>query len=305
MGPTIKVSLNGAPSQIKAPASASVYCSNDPTIEISTEDIELGSTNLPQTQGNAVRTFMLVAGEVAARWCNERGIPIVYRVTPRNPDKMDPAKFFIEHVRPSMDSKGNHDIHKLSAYFQFLHVQPSTTPGPHGAIGVDMMAKCTSPLRRFGDLLLHWQIEAALLEESRSGQSLVGNKRDDFLPFTKAEVDALLPNIDARERILSYGKRSGDRQWVCQFLVRAWLFKEAHIPSKLPFLVRAVDLSTKTISGTLTTYLTGAIAKASNDLDLAEIKQGDILETELVNVNVYRRLIEVKAVRYWDYSKTG
>lgn len=304
-GHSISVSFNGTSlydkqiERLKA-ANSSYNYPGDPSVEIRSHMMDLESNNLPPSQNDIVRTFMLVAGEVAARWCNERGIPIPFRVTPRNPDNIDPGEFYKQNVLPTMDKDGNPNIIQLAAYYKLLGVQPSIIPGPHVGIGVDMMAKCTSPLRRYGDLLLQWQVEAALLEESRSGNSLVGNRKDTFLPFSKDEVAAFLPHLDTRERLIAYGSRQAERHWLCHFLVRAWLFKETEIPAKLLFIVGGVDHSKGLVFGNLPTFLAGAICELPDDPSFVNIKEGDRLEVELEDVNVFSRSIRVKALRHLD-----
>jgi exoribonuclease R len=172
-------------------------------------------------------------------------------------------------------------------------------------MGLDMFARCTSPLRRYGDLLLHWQVESALLEEARLGRSLVGNTKDDFLPFTRAQVDALLPRLDTRERVIAYGKRASNRHWLCLFLLRAWKFKEAKIPSKFPFVVRGVDHVNGNILGVMGTFLAGATCAMPTWASPADFRPGDKLEVELADVNVYQQHIFVKALRRLDSAESG
>lgn len=286
-----------APSGLES-TSSSFSHPGDPTVQICVDKVDLTSKYAPSYQGNLVRTFMLVAGEVAARWCSERGIPIPFRVTPHNPESVNPLEFFQRNVLPTMDEEGNPDNNQLTAYFKMLGVQPSLVSGPHAGIGVDMMAKCTSPLRRFGDLLLHWQVEAALLEEARTGRSLVDNTKDDFLPFSRDQVEAILPHLDTRERLISYGMRQSERHWLCHFLVRAWLFNETQIPSTLPFIVERVDSSTGQVYGSLPTFLARAKSMSTlpDGLTLGELKSGDKLEVELEDVNVFSRSIGVKVL---------
>ena len=273
----------------------------DPTVQISADKVDHTSNHLPTDHVNIVRTFMLVAGEVASRWCNDRGIPIPFRVTSRNAKNMSPWEYYQKHVLPAVEESGRPHPTELQEYFKMLAVQPSIVPGPHVGIGVEMMAKCTSPLRRFGDLLLHWQVEAALLEEARLGHSLVGNTRDDFLPFSKATVEAFLPHLDTRERIVSRGMRQAERHWLCHFLVRAWLFKEAEIPEKLLFIVEGVQGDR--LYGTLPTFLARARSTLKPDSTLGEIKPGDKLEVELEDVNVYFRSIDVKILARLDHGR--
>jgi exoribonuclease R len=176
-------------------------------------------------------------------------------------------------------------------------VLPSTIPGPHAAVGVDMMARCTSPLRRFTDLLVHWQIAATLLEEARLGESLVGNTKDDFLPFSKARIDALLPRLDTREKIIKYGQKEAERHFLCLFLVRAWKFKEADIPSTFSFVVRNINLDEQKLFGMLTDFSTRAQCSLPEKMNVEDIQVGDKLQVELEDVNVYHRKIQAKALR--------
>jgi len=306
-GFSVSVSFNGPLPAGKQSAGLCLRYYGDPTIQVSSEDMDNAAKDLPQA-GNfrTVESFMLIAGEVAARWCNDRGIPIVYRVTPRNLDKPNPADFFVQNVLPTMDEQGKVDPSQEMAYIQLLGaVQPSTTPGPHATMGLDMFARCTSPLRRYGDLLLHWQVESALLEEARLGRSLVGNTKDDFLPFTRAQVDALLPRLDTRERVIAYGKRASNRHWLCLFLLRAWKFKEAKIPSKFPFVVRGVDHVNGNILGVMGTFLAGATCAMPTWASPADFRPGDKLEVELADVNVYQQHIFVKALRRLDSAESG
>jgi hypothetical protein len=276
----------------------SLRFNGDPKIQLSTENIDSEADDIPRIHfNNTVESLMLIAGEIGARWCHDRGIPIAYRVTPRNLDKVNPADFFARNVLPTMDEHGYPAQEQEVAYLQLLGtIQPSTIPGPHAPLGVDMFARCTSPLRRFPDLLLHWQVEAALLEEARLGKTLIGNKEDGFLPFTRAQVDALLPRIDTRERIVAWGQRQSVRHWICHFLLRAWRFKEAEVPSKFQFFVKSIDLEAGIITGVMAPFLTTAFCPISSLPDQEEVKPGDKLEVELSDVNTYSLKIEVKAL---------
>ena len=281
---------------VQVPGSSEENRNDNPRILVSTVK-PFKELDAQANQGNLVQSFMLVAAQVAARWCNDRGIPIPYRVTPRNPAKEDPSNFFIRKVLPSRAESGVAPVGITQEYLRLIGgVLPSITPGPHAAVGVDMMARCTSPLRRFTDLLVHWQIGATLLAESRLGQSLVGNTRDDFLPFSKARVEALLPRLDTREKLIKYGQTEADRHWLCMFLLRAWQFKESELPSIFPFLVRNIDIDQRKVFGMLTDLSTRAQCFVSDEMDLEEIQVGQTLNVELEHINVYERKIVVKVV---------
>jgi exoribonuclease-2 len=93
-----------------------------------------------------VTDLMLMAGEAAARWCGERGLPIPYATQPP-PDS-------IQHPE---------GMAAMFAYRrQFKPSRTSIEPGPHFGLGLEAYARATSPLRRYADLLVHQQIRARL-----------------------------------------------------------------------------------------------------------------------------------------------
>ncbi|KAG4218056.1 hypothetical protein PC116_g33464, partial [Phytophthora cactorum] len=146
----------------------------------------------------------------------------------------------------------------------------------------------------------HWQIEAALLKEHTSGTSLVGNKDDSFLPFSRQRLDRMLPMIRVREkqaRALIRG--DGADQWILQALVRAWRFGEAKIPETFQFTVLHVN-GRRSIQGRLNWFERTAILRSEtmNDVvKMAEARVGDVYEVELHNVNVHANQVIVKALK--------
>lgn len=285
----VSVSFGGAPWE-KASLSDSLHYYGDPTIRLHFEE-----TYDPKDLG-LVACFMLVAGEVAGRWCSARGIAVPYRVTPLNPEK-DPAEFFTNVYLPSRDESGEAPLEVVMEYARLIPaVQPSTTPGRHVALGMDMLVRCTSPLRRFADLLAHWQIGAALLEEHRLGYSLVGNTADDFLPFSKARIDTMLPRIALREKLISKSADCAVRAWQIQFLVRAWHFKQAELP-RLVMSVRSINPDTRLCGGIVEQLLIGVQMNIPNGMNPEEIKVEDKFEVEIKELDVLGLRVTCDPVR--------
>ncbi len=273
-------SFGGAPWG-KMPVNDSLHYYGDPAIRL------YFSETYDASDLGLVACFMLVAAEVAGKWCTARGIPVPYRVTPLNPEK-DPAEYFTNVYLPARDESGNPPLHIMMEYTrQIPAVQPSTTPGRHVALGMDVVLRCTSPLRRFGDLLAHWQIEAALLEEHRLGHSLVGNTRDDFLPFSKADIDALLPRLAFREKLIQKGSQRAERAWQLQFLLRAWRFKETELPSPLIMSIRSVNPDTRLCGGVIDQLLLGVQLRIPDAVDVEEIKIDDNFEVEIDDIDTW------------------
>ncbi|EON96852.1 putative mitochondrial protein cyt-4 protein [Phaeoacremonium minimum UCRPA7] len=178
----------------------------------------------------------------------------------------------------------------------------SATPAPHFTMGLSMYTKATSPLRRFSDLLVHWQVEAALLEEERRGTSLVGNTDDDsFLPFTRERLErSVLPMLRVRERTMrALDDGDGNAEWMLQALVRAWHFGEAALPKTFRFTVADV-LARRAVRGRLNWFDRPALMAIDGlnalGIQLSELETGEVLDVELVDVNVVEKSILVRAV---------
>ncbi|ORY66380.1 uncharacterized protein BCR38DRAFT_484013 [Pseudomassariella vexata] len=270
-----------------------INASGDPSIRI---------TFSKRSGTDLVENVMKLAGEIAAQWCNDRGIPIPYRTQPHAAQNAALIQQYTRDVfRPFLEGGARPEDHHWRHLRALLGGDEiSTSPGPHFTIGADMYTKATSPLRRFSDLLVHWQIEAAMLEEQRLGRSLVGNKDDSFLPFTRERMDRMLPMLRVREkqaRALANG--DGADQWILQALVRAWRFKEAKLPSTYRFTVAHVT-GRSSVLGRLNWFDRRAILKVehmNNVSKMTDVRLGDVFEVKLQDVNVHANQISVEAVR--------
>ncbi|KAJ2984500.1 hypothetical protein NUW58_g6027 [Xylaria curta] len=275
-----------------------IAVSGDPTIHV----------HYSQRSGaDLVENAMKLANEVAARWCYERGIPIPYRTQPHALRNAALVQQYARDILNPMLNSGVNPDERVWRHMQSLVGidEVSTTPGPHFTLGSDMYTKATSPLRRFGDLIVHWQIEAALLEEKKLGRRLIKNTRkkagDDFsfLPFSQGRLDRMLPMIRLRERqVRALTNVDGTDQWILQALVRAWRFKEASLPET--FKLTVSHLSRSRILGRLDWFGRPAILKhdALNNVTVSdEVRLGDVIEVRLTDVNVHSRQIFVEALR--------
>lgn len=262
----------------------STHVHSDPFISISTPPANDG----PNIYG-PVTNLMTLGGEIAATWCSARNIPIVYRVTQAHPDKPDPGAFFRANVLPYVLRGESVPKDVQSAYVLAQGpVLPSSVPGPHVALGVEMYSKCTSPLRRFSDLLAHWQIHAALLEEAKTGESLVGSSREDYLPFTKAIVEGLIERMDGKEKALGAGRRGAERSWALQAVLRAWKFGQSKgWRDEWEFRVLGV------MGGMVNGFVDGLGLMAMMDMPAGmepdDIGEGDVFTARIKKVSPYEK----------------
>ncbi|AEO65849.1 uncharacterized protein THITE_2113379 [Thermothielavioides terrestris NRRL 8126] len=318
--PQAKVSMHAvAPA---ASSDGSAFYRGDPYIHVSYAG-----------QGSPlVNSLMQLAGEVAARWCYERDIPVPYRVQRVSSQNLDALRAFNQDVfypqllagkRPSAEDW--HTLRSLSGGHDV-----STTPAPNLAMGLDLYTKVTSPLRRYPDLLVHWQIEAALLEEHRRGESLVVRKfhgagagagtdgtatahestppakgkatKDsrNWLPFSQKQLeDNVLPQVRIRERHAKLlDQVDGNSQWILQALVRAWRFGEGSTQLPRSFLFTVVDVVGKRAAkGHIDWFDRPAMVDLeglAGVVRIGNVRPGDVFKAELADVNVHTNQIRLK-----------
>ncbi|KAK3906866.1 hypothetical protein C8A05DRAFT_40413 [Staphylotrichum tortipilum] len=270
-----------------------------------------------------VSSLMQLAGEVGARFCYERNIPVPYRIQQLPGGGATALRAFSRDVLyPQLVAGKNpsaEDWHTLGTFMGGFDL--STMPAPNLAMGIDLYTKVTSPLRRYSDLLVHWQIEAALLEEHRRGKSLVVRKfpasADDvaspaaptgeatqnslsFLPFSEKQLnEKTLPHLRVYERLARRRDNiQGNSQWILQALVRAWRFGEGSPTLPETFRFTVFEVVPKNLARGQIDWFERRVTVDLEDLNgvtkLADMKRGDVFKVELVNVNVYTDQVNVR-----------
>ncbi|KAF4587662.1 Mitochondrial protein cyt-4 [Ophiocordyceps camponoti-floridani] len=288
--PKPSVSVGFEASSGEKPPQGAKLIPADPYIEVGT-DLSIHST--------VVSSLMVLAGEVAASWCAQRSIPIPYRRNTKAANNMEDAYEYATEVLYPLVRKGIRPTPQQQHMLTLLtgDIELSPRPGPYFLMGIDMYTKATSPLRRFGDLLVHWQIHAALAFEREHGRKLNQSKDDlaAILPFTASGLN--LPWLKIRERT---ARRigSGSLDWTLIALARAWLFEGKKI-GQLRFRVRATWA--RGLLGQLDLFDVPArldVEELGDCRLLKDTKIGDEFAVELVDVNVYSRNAFVKALQY-------
>jgi exoribonuclease II len=157
-----------------------------------------------------VAEMMILAGEVAARYGQDNGLPLPYRGQPQ-PELPPEEELILIPVGPARSCAIRRCMPKS---------EMGTTPSRHASLGLNTYSQVTSPIRRYTDLLAHFQIKAHL--------------RGDELPFTVERLQeimiALGTNIYEANMVerqtnrywtLEYLNRCGDREW--DALMLRWL----------------------------------------------------------------------------------
>ncbi|KAF1846326.1 RNB-domain-containing protein [Cucurbitaria berberidis CBS 394.84] len=271
----------------------------DPIIEL-TNTISTGLIQYSMSPKNIVEEMMILAGQTAASWCTERHIPVMYRgtVEPPTGDSLSSEK--IKQSVMSYWEKQEEPPLKLAILYtgSLSRAIAHSEPLPHKIIGVSGYVKVTSPLRRFSDMIAHWQIEGAIRHEARSGKKFNAtnptNASRGVLPFSQRQMQESIVTLSPRERIISETHRASTRFWTVMAMMRAFHYKEAPLPDIFMFWVRTVpDVGVRTtVSGYLPEY--GLRAKM---IDHEAGQVGDQWEVKLDSFDVFDGDVYVKPVR--------
>ncbi|MFS8922962.1 ribonuclease R [Synechococcus sp. B60.1] len=141
-----------------------------------------------------VAEMMVLAGEVAARFACQNRIPVPYRLQPA-PELPPPEVLDLYPQGP---------VRSFAIMRCLSRAEVATQPGRHTGLGLDAYCQVTSPIRRYLDLVAHYQIKAFL--------------RGDPLPLTEAEVQQLLLAIEPGTAEAVQVERKSKRYWSIEYL---------------------------------------------------------------------------------------
>ncbi len=288
----------------------------DPILRMHTHKMYNYFSSAASPAQTLVTECMLAAGEVAAKWCAERQIPTIYRGTVRRPDNIDPDVFYRNVLEPATKKSptGERPLLLGLEYVKLIGAGAMRTePLHHGTLGLSHFGKVTSPLRRYGDMILHWQIEAALREEARTGQSLVTNDKNvsrNFLPFSREVLETIMIGLQPREAMITRSKQYSLFYWVAMVMFRAFHYNECELPFRTPkhpdkppmtvFLHAGGDGDPRYEQSSTGTGIELNIPVAMlpcEKFGLPRAMAGDTWEVDVEHVDVYRRLTVVKPVK--------
>ena len=143
-----------------------------------------------------VAEMMILAGEVAARYGQQHGLPVPFRAQPQ-PELPPEGELLLLPAGP---------VRSCAIRRCMPRSELSITPARHASLGLDTYTQVTSPIRRYSDLLTHFQIKAHL--------------RGAALPFSPDEVKDLMLTIASTVQEASLVERQTNRYWGLEFLRR-------------------------------------------------------------------------------------
>ncbi|KAJ4991237.1 mitochondrial protein cyt-4 [Stagonosporopsis vannaccii] len=279
------------------------FITGDPIIEI-TKAAPKGFLRFDMDATNIVEEIMILGCSTAASWCRERGIPVVFRgsIAPPNTNRAPSEElrhnimtnYFEKHQKPP--------LRLITQYMESLgRAIAHTSPLPHRVIGVPGYVRVTSPLRRFSDMVAHWQIEAAIRFEAKTGKKYNAaelSSQRGRLPFSLRQIQESIITLSPREKLIAATQRNAVNHWVSQAFLRALHYGEAELPTTFKCWIRYVDLGShgralKPMAlGLMPEYGLRVAIRGIEDAQL-----GDEWEVMLDSVDLFNAHVYVKPVR--------
>ncbi|EGD99042.1 hypothetical protein TESG_06402 [Trichophyton tonsurans CBS 112818] len=268
---------------------------DDPTIGVSGQFTQ-SDGSLEATKTDFVAHAMLLGGEIAAQWCKERNVPVIFSAAAYNLDKV------------TTEDQGEF-VPGSSPYSQLPRAFSSSKPTPHITLGMDQYSKCTSPLRRYSDLIVHWQVEAALRHEAKQSMADRSEKYpnqvdETILPFSREDIKAIIVRSNWQNKAADRAQVLSREFWVLQALFRAHYFGEANLPEGFQcVIVSQLPASSNSASEPDETRYTANLLPfrvrcvVTTDKSCPEFRPGDLVEATISNVNLYTVLLGLRAVR--------
>jgi exoribonuclease II len=143
-----------------------------------------------------VAEMMIVTGEVAARYGHDHDIPLPYRGQPQ-PELPSDEELLLLPPGP---------VRFCAIRRCMPRSEMSLSPVRHASLGLDYYCQATSPIRRYTDMIVHFQIKAHL--------------RGDQLPFNAERLGEILQLIVSTSYEGTLMERQTNRYWSLEYLGR-------------------------------------------------------------------------------------
>ncbi|NJK39136.1 MAG: VacB/RNase II family 3'-5' exoribonuclease [Oscillatoriales cyanobacterium SM2_3_0] len=143
-----------------------------------------------------VAEMMILTGEIAAQYGKEHNLALPYRSQPQPdlPPQEELMKLPAGAVRACM----------MRRYMPRSEV--TLTPARHASLALDNYTQVTSPIRRYSDLLTHFQIKAHL--------------RGEALPFSPEQMQEIVMCLGTTLKEAAKVERETNRYWSLEYLRR-------------------------------------------------------------------------------------
>ena len=167
---------------------AVIKVKNEEKEEVSIEILEMSQSRL------VVAEMMILTGEVAGKYCQKHGLPVPFRGQPQ-PELPPEEELNLLPAGPVRFSAIRRCMPKS---------ETGLSPARHASLGLETYTQVTSPIRRYTDLLAHFQIKAHL--------------RGDELPFERNKLQEILFEVVSTSSEAAFVERQTNRYWSLHYL---------------------------------------------------------------------------------------
>ncbi len=143
-----------------------------------------------------VAEMMILAGEVTGKYATESNIPLPFRGQPQ-PELPPEEELLLLPAGP---------VRYCAVRRCMPRGEMGTTPMRHASLGLDSYIQVTSPIRRYTDLLAHFQLKAHL--------------RGEELPFTLDSLQEIVYSVATSAYEATLVERQTNRYWSLEYLRR-------------------------------------------------------------------------------------
>ena len=143
-----------------------------------------------------VAEMMILTGEVTGKYCQKHQLAVPFRGQPQ-PDLPPEEELLILPAGP---------VRSCALRRCMPRSEMSINPTRHASLGLETYTQATSPIRRYTDLLVHFQVKAHL--------------RDLPPPFSSEEMQSLIFSVTAAAQEAVAVERQTNRYWSLEYLRR-------------------------------------------------------------------------------------
>ncbi|MGB3512197.1 MAG: ribonuclease R family protein [Microcoleaceae cyanobacterium] len=143
-----------------------------------------------------VAEMMILTGEVGAKYGQKHDLPLPYRSQPQ-PELPPEEELMLLAAGPVRSSAMRRCMPRS---------EMGIIPARHASLALETYVQVTSPIRRYSDLLAHFQIKAHL--------------RGDSLPFAPEQMQEMVMSLTPAVREASSVERFTNRYWGLEYLRR-------------------------------------------------------------------------------------
>ncbi|PGH06279.1 hypothetical protein GX51_02476 [Blastomyces parvus] len=274
------------------------HFTGDPVVHFnnpSTDPFEV----MESTKEDLVNHVMVLAGEVAGKWLKDRQAPVVFAGTWYHPE-------YPPVTRETLSAEVSNSFH-----FGLPKSFSSPTPTPHASLGVDQYVRCTSPLRRYTDLIAHWQIEAILRHQANEPSPSPSQVVMENLPFKTPDIEKYIARADWQNRLKDRAQNRARDFWICQALFRSFYFNAAKLPPTFQCIIQGENFDAAYEFGADSDEYYGRLQPfdlqciVNLDKTAQRMQIGDLVDVELVSIDMYTLRVTTKFARHVKRPENG